>query len=97
MMLDILFAVAEGEAKPTRIMSKANLPWKKFSEKLDCLTSQGLIHVESDDSRRRVYITQNGKKVINNIQQFVCHLTQVCEGEHRQPHFSKEIRFLTSY
>ena len=79
MLLDILFAVAEGETKPTKIMSKSNLSWRRFIKKLNYLTTLGLIQVEQTNNCRRFYVTEDGRKVVRQTKKILVNLTQLTE------------------
>lgn len=59
--LDILNAVsAEGEAKPTHILYKANLSHERMVRYLDELTNKGLIEMKQDGENRTYKLTPKG-------------------------------------
>ncbi len=59
--LDILNAVsAEGEAKPTHILYKANLSHERMVKYLDDLTGKGLLQMRQDGENRTYSLTPKG-------------------------------------
>ncbi|MDG7008487.1 MAG: winged helix DNA-binding protein [Nitrososphaerota archaeon] len=61
MNLDILNAVsAEGEAKPTHILYKANLSHERMVKYLDDLTGKGLLQMRQDGENRTYSLTPKG-------------------------------------
>jgi len=67
--IEVLEIIMRGEAKPTRIMYRANLSWKVFQNILTSLLNQGLIK-ENDESTnkdrevKRYEITESGTNVL---------------------------------
>ena len=67
--IEVLEIIMHGEAKPTRIMYRANLSWKVFQNILTSLLNQGLIK-ENDESTnkdrevKRYEITESGTNVL---------------------------------
>jgi predicted transcriptional regulator len=59
--LDILNAVsAEGEAKPTHILYKANLSHERMVKYLEDLTTKGLIEMKQEGDTRTYKLTPKG-------------------------------------
>lgn len=59
--LDILNVVQEeGEAKPTRILYRANLSHERMVKYLDDLTTKGLIEIKHDGENRTYSLTPKG-------------------------------------
>jgi len=62
--LDILKAVAEGRQKPTHIMYRANLHWKRLKKHLDFLVEQALLKETFDNETLSFTMTPKGKSVL---------------------------------
>jgi len=62
-LLDVLEAVAEGRRKPTHIMYRANLSWKRLTRNLDFLVKQDLLE-RTEVGGTTYRITQRGKDVL---------------------------------
>ena len=59
--MDILNAVsAEGEAKPTHILYKANLSHERMVKYLEDLTVKGLLEMKQDGENRTYRLTPKG-------------------------------------
>ena len=65
MVCDILGVVAEGPAKPTHILYKANMSWRVLSAYLDFLLQRGLLEKKDQGGKRCVYtLTQKGRSIL---------------------------------
>jgi predicted transcriptional regulator len=62
--IDILKAVSEGKQKPTHVMYRANLTWKRLGKHVDFLVAHGLLVEEKDGRTKILSITSSGKDVI---------------------------------
>ena len=62
--IDILRAVAEGKQKPTHVMYRANLTWKRLKKHVDLLVAHGLLVEEKDGRTKIISITSSGKDVV---------------------------------
>jgi len=62
--IDILKAVAEGKQKPTHVMYRANLTWKRLKKHLNFLVAHHLLVEEKDGRTKILSITSSGKDVI---------------------------------
>ncbi len=62
--IDILKAVAEGKQKPTHVMYRANLTWKRLKKHVDFLVDHGLLVEEKDGRTKIISITSSGKDVV---------------------------------
>jgi predicted transcriptional regulator len=62
--IDILKAVADGKQKPTHVMYRANLTWKRLKKHVDFLVAHGLLIEEKDGRTKILSITSSGKDVI---------------------------------
>ena len=66
--LDILNAIgAEGSAKPTHILYKANLSHDRLVKYLDDLTAKGLIEVQQEGENRSYKMTPKGVSFLLEI------------------------------
>jgi len=57
-----------GVSKPTNLMYKTNLSWLSLNRALNSLVSQGLIVVVEKDGRRLYKITENGRRVLEQLE-----------------------------
>ena len=62
--VDILKAVSEGRCKPTHIMYRANLTWKRLKKHTDFLVTHGLLVEEHDGGAKIFSLTQSGKDIV---------------------------------
>jgi len=62
--IDILKAVADGKQKPTHVMYRANLTWKRLRKHVDFLVAHGLLVEEKDRRTKILSITSSGKDVV---------------------------------
>ncbi|MEM2145470.1 MAG: winged helix-turn-helix domain-containing protein [Candidatus Jordarchaeaceae archaeon] len=62
--IDILKAVSEGRSKPTHIMYRANLTYKRLRKYIDFLVAQGLLSERSYGKNKFFSLTLNGKNLI---------------------------------
>ena len=62
--IDILEAVADGNSKPSHIMYKSNLSWKKLKGYLNFLVDQGLLIRREHRRRERYEISERGLKIL---------------------------------
>ena len=63
--LDILRVVSRGKHKPTHIMYKANLSWKRLKNHLKFLEGQNLLTKIQKGEGARYEITARGVEVLN--------------------------------
>ncbi|MBS7606672.1 MAG: archaellum operon transcriptional activator EarA family protein [Candidatus Bathyarchaeia archaeon] len=66
--IDILKKVSLGVSKPTNLMYKTNLSWLSLNRALNSLVSQGLIIVVERDGKRFYKITENGRRVLEQLE-----------------------------
>jgi predicted transcriptional regulator len=62
--MDILKVVAQGNAKPTQIMYKANLSWALLKAQLEEFQSRGLLAVRRYGSRKKYELTEKGSVML---------------------------------
>ncbi len=62
--IDILKAVSEGKQKPTHVMYRANLTWKRLRKHVNFLVAHGLLVQETDGRTKILSITSSGKDVV---------------------------------
>jgi len=62
--VDVLKAVSEGRRKPTHIMYRANLTWKRLKKHTDFLIAHGLLVEEHDGEAKIFTLTSSGKDVV---------------------------------
>jgi len=62
--IDILKAVSEGKQKPTHVMYRANLTWKRLKKHVDFLVAHSLLVEEKDGRTKILSITSSGKDVV---------------------------------
>jgi len=62
--IDILKAVAEGKRKPTHIMYRANVTWKRLKKHVNFLVVHGLLVEEQDGGTKTLLLTSSGKDII---------------------------------
>jgi len=62
--IDILKAVADGKQKPTHVMYRANLTWKRLKKHVDFLVAHDLLIEEKDGRTKILSITSSGKDVV---------------------------------
>ncbi len=62
--IDILKAVAEGKHKPTHVMYRANLTWKRLKKHVDFLVAHGLLVEEKEGRTKNLSITSSGKDIV---------------------------------
>jgi predicted transcriptional regulator len=68
MSFDILNTVwVEGEAKPTRLMYRANLSWNVMCDILEHLTDRGLLKVNTCGARRTISLTPLGTTCLQRL------------------------------
>ena len=68
MSFDILNTVwTEGEAKPTRLMYRANLSWNVMCDILAHLTDRGLLAVNTSGARRTISLTPLGTTCLQKL------------------------------
>ena len=66
--MDILEATAEeGNAKPTRILQKANLPHDRLMRHLGELQKRGLVHEVNDGDSRYYNVTAKGRAFVKEV------------------------------
>jgi len=66
--IDILKKVSLGVGKPTNLMYKTNLSWLSLNRALRSLISQGLIIVVEKDGKRFYRITEDGRRVLEQLE-----------------------------
>lgn len=66
--IDILKKVSLGVSEPTNLMYKTNLSWLSLNRALNSLISQGLIIVVERDGKRFYKITENGRRVLEQLE-----------------------------
>lgn len=66
--IDILKKVSLGVSKPTNLMYKTNLSWLSLNRALNSLISQGLIIIVERDGKRSYKITENGRRVLEQLE-----------------------------
>jgi predicted transcriptional regulator len=64
--MDILKVAAEGSAKPTHIMYRANTSWVVMQKNLEFLVGSGFMQVTSGSSRVEYAITERGREVLRD-------------------------------
>ncbi len=72
-IVDVLKAVESEDNEDqrlTHIMSKANLPYNRFSTILSELVSKGLIAEKGSSEKKSYTLTQRGKKYIQEYEKF---------------------------
>jgi predicted transcriptional regulator len=62
--IDILKAVSEGRQKPTHIMYRANLTWKRLKKHMGFLVAHGLLVEEQDGGTKFFTLTSSGKDIV---------------------------------
>ena len=62
--VDVLKAVAEGRRKPTHMMYRANLTWKRLKKNTDFLVANGLLVEEHDGEAKIFTLTSSGKDIV---------------------------------
>ncbi|MBS7615253.1 hypothetical protein KEJ18_05955 [Candidatus Bathyarchaeota archaeon] len=62
--IDILKAVSEGRHKPTHIMYRANLTWKRLKKYTEFLVAHGLLVEENNGETKVFNLTSDGKELI---------------------------------
>jgi predicted transcriptional regulator len=62
--IDILKAVAEGKQKPTHIMYRANLTWKRLKKYMNFLVVHDLLIEEKDRGTKILSLTSSGKDIV---------------------------------
>ncbi len=62
--IDILKAVSEGRHKPTHIMYRANLTWKRLKKHTEFLVAHGLLFEENNGETKVFNLTPNGKELV---------------------------------
>ena len=67
--ISLLYAIQE-EAKPTRIMLLTNLSWGRLIFYLQELNDEHLISREKVNGKRRIYLTEDGKKILETFKPF---------------------------
>jgi predicted transcriptional regulator len=74
--IDILLAVeAEGNAKPTRVLYRANLSYDRLTKYLDELIARGLLQENHASESRYYAITKKGKEFILEVRKAEAFLT----------------------
>ena len=64
--VDVLEVIAEGEARPTRIMYASNLSWNSLKGTLDVLVNKGYVdEMYHNQKQRRYAITTKGRDVLS--------------------------------
>ncbi|MEM2342103.1 MAG: archaellum operon transcriptional activator EarA family protein [Candidatus Bathyarchaeia archaeon] len=66
--IDILKKISLGVSKPTNLMYKTNLSWLSLNKALKSLVSQGLIIVVEKDGRRFYKITEDGRRILEQLE-----------------------------
>ncbi len=69
-VLDILDALASGPENPTRLATRANLPYDRLSSILASLESKGIVRIEEKPQSQRsksVVLTQKGWELLNTL------------------------------
>jgi len=72
-IVDVLKAIESEEGEDqrlTRIMSKANLPYNRFSAILAELLEKGFISEKGNGDKKSYTLTQKGKKYIQEYERF---------------------------
>ena len=80
--IDILQTVNKGYHKPTRIMYKSNLSWNPLCETLNFLTEQGALEVKKIGKKKKYYITEKGKEILEYYEQLKRILMEKTEFPH---------------
>ena len=62
--IDILKAVSDGKQKPTHVMYRANLTWKRLKKHVSFLVAHGLLVEEKRGRAKILSITSSGKDVV---------------------------------
>jgi len=62
--IDILKAVSEGRQKPTHVMYRANLTWKRLKKHVSFLVAHGLLAEENEGRIKIFSITPSGKDIV---------------------------------
>jgi predicted transcriptional regulator len=62
--IDILKAVSEGKHKPTHVMYRANLTWKRLKKHVNFLVAHGLLVEEKEGRTKILSITSSGKDIV---------------------------------
>jgi len=62
--IDILKAVSEGRQKPTHVMYRANLTWKRLKKHVSFLVAHGLLIEDKQGRTKILSITSSGKDVV---------------------------------
>ncbi len=58
---------AEGEAKPTHILYKANLSYDRLAKYLEELAAKGLITEKTEEENRYFVLTPQGREFIKEV------------------------------
>jgi predicted transcriptional regulator len=70
-LIDILPAIARGNNKPTNIMYRSNLSWKRVSISLDILVNQGMLNKSISEDHANHNLTERGYAALMLYADFV--------------------------